>query len=430
MLPSTPSGLIHVTPSYVSALSDYFPPSPTSASTSPSICRSPSPPISAENHEWIFCSIRAYTIGSFEAGTWFSVDDDKFCHSSKAPGDDSKPLDKLHDDLKAACDALDGGDSYLGGIYMRSACENDKDIVIAEDPETLAYLLDAALITFARKHVKLAQIVLRQLSEMAAVELDRTHPLHVILGHFIRLNHKDFREVAFRPWRALTDCFQHIRGEYHMSTLSCKLDRLTASANFPSSFQELDSIESNIQALWRTSEARYGPSCERSRRLLMGWGNILNIRGKFGEAEKVGHIVARRGSEYEMPCVSYEGVELVALSQFHQRKFDEAEKSYERSVHKASSRLGWQHPNTLKSLLGLEDCLNEMGKHEKAAEVRRQRLEILREKKVAKIAECYAGLEEIRREVYAEEAAFLAVNGHSYVDMDLTVSQTFNDVAW
>lgn len=313
---------------------------------------------------------------------------------------------------------------------MRLACEMDREIVIAEDPETLAYLLDAAIITFARNHVKLARSVLRQLSEMAAVELGKTHPLHVILGHFSRLNHDDFKEVAFRAWQALTDCFEYIRGDHHMSTLSCKLDRLTAAANFPSSLQELDSIERNVEALWRTSEARYGRSCERSRRLLAGLGNILSIRGKFAEAETVGRTILRRGSEYEMPCVSHEGVELVALSQFHQKKFDAAEKSYRRCVHKAATRLGWKHPNTIKSLLGLEQCLDAMGKHEEAAEIDRRRRGIRRERIAGRMAGCYAALEEIRGEVCPPETAAQPLDRHGHVDMDMTVFHGFNEVVW
>jgi hypothetical protein len=129
----------------------------------------------------------------------------------------------------------------------------------------LRSLLDATLKVIDSQCVGLMQTVLKQVSEMSAVYLTPFHPLHIIFAHLSRLENHDLVGVTLRAWHALSDRFEDALGEFHLSTLSCKMDLLRASARYSRS-TDLDSVVESVRKLLDKCEESMergvrGPMC-------------------------------------------------------------------------------------------------------------------------------------------------------------------------
>jgi hypothetical protein len=124
---------------------------------------------------------------------------------------------------------------------MSKACSKIETIVRAQEPDMLRSLLGASFKVIDSKCVRLMQNVLSQVSETSAIYLTPFHLLHILFKYLSQLESHDLVEVILRAWHALSDQFQDALGEFHLSVLSCKVDRLRASAKYSRS-TDLDTV--------------------------------------------------------------------------------------------------------------------------------------------------------------------------------------------
>jgi hypothetical protein len=344
--------------------------------TPKAVPRSPRSPIVYEMPEQIFDSIKIYLTGSIQAGSWVSDREDSHCRSAKYDPDAAQALISLYDCLSAACVLVGQGEHKEAGLYMNKACSKIETIVRAEEPDMLRSLLDATLKVINSQCVGLMQRVLKQVSDMSAIYLTPFHPLHIIFAHLSRLENHDLVEVTLRAWHALSDRFEDSLGEFHLSTLSCKMDRLRASAKYSHS-TNLGSIVESVRKLLDKCEEQYGTGCTRSHVLLKRLGDILMISGRYAEVEVAGYQLMVRATEIDDAQLWRMGARLVAKAQYQQNKAEEAETSYRSLLHAYARLMGWRDPGTIRYMLDLEECLTGIGKLGDAADLRAERLELV-----------------------------------------------------
>jgi hypothetical protein len=344
--------------------------------TPKAVPRSPRSPMVYEIPQQIFDSIKIYLTGSIQGGWWVSDREDSHCRSAKYDPDAAQALISLYDCLSAACVLVGQDEHEEAGIYMVKACSKIEIIVRAQEPDMLRSLLDATLKVIDSKCEGLMQTVLRQVSEISAIYLKQSHPLHIIFAHLSRLENQDLVEVTLRAWHALADRFEDTLGEFHLSTLSCKIDRLRASARY-SHLTDLDSIVESVRNLLDKCEAQYGTCCTRSHVLLKRLGDILMICGRYAEVEAAGYELMVRATEIGDAQLWRMGARLVARAQYQQKKTEEAEASYRNLLHAYASLMGWRDPGTIRYMLDLEECLTGIGKLGDAEAIKVERLELV-----------------------------------------------------
>ena len=344
--------------------------------TPETVCRSPRSPAVYDTPQQIFNSIRIYLDGSIRAGIWVSDREDSLCRSSACDPEAPQALISLYDCLSAACVLVGQGEHQEAGLYMNKACSKIETIVRAQEPDMLRSLLDASLKVTDSKCVGLMQKVLNQVSEISAIYLTPFHPLHVIFKHLNQLENHDLVEVTLRAWHALSDQFQDALGEFHLSALSCKVDRLRVSAKYSHS-ADLETVVDNIRNLLTRCEIQYGTGCTRSHVLLKRLGDILMISGRYDEVEEAGYQLMFRANDVGDAQLWRMGSRLVARAQYEQNKAEEAEASYRGLLHAYAAIMGWRDPGTIRYMLDLEECLTGIGKLEAAEHIRAERLNLV-----------------------------------------------------
>ena len=135
------------------------------------------------------------------------------------------------------------------------------------------------------KCVGLTQKVLSQVSEISAIYHTTFHPLHIVFKHLSQLENHDLVEVILGASHALSDQFQDALGEFHLSALSRKVDRLRPSAKYSRS-TDLDTVVDNIRNLLTRGEVQCGTGSTRFHVLLKSLGDILMISGRYDEVER------------------------------------------------------------------------------------------------------------------------------------------------
>jgi hypothetical protein len=343
--------------------------------TPKAVPRSPRSPIVYEMPQQIFDSIKLYLSGSIQAGHWVSDRDDSHCRSANYDPDAAQALISLYDCLSAACVLVGQGELDEAGLYMVKACSKIEIIVRAQEPDMLRSLLDATLKVIDLQCVGLMQTVLKQVSAISSVYLTPFHPLHIIFAHLSRLENRDLVEVTLRARHVLSDHFEDALGEFHLSTLSCKMDRLRASARYSRS-TDLNSVVQSVRTLLEKCEEKYGKSSARSHVLLKRLGDISMISGRYAEVETAGYELMVRATEIDDAQLWRMGARLVAGAQYQQNKAEEAESSYRHLLHAYARLMGWRDPGTIRYMLDLEECLTGIGKLEDAAAIRAERLEL------------------------------------------------------
>lgn len=130
--------------------------------------------------ERILVSIRDYFNGSFESGTWFTIDPRLSCRTTKVEEDTTEHLYALIEQSFIACWLFENNRSAEGGQILISATARIKKILLAEHPMTLTYLLTLCAYLCKRRRHEIALAIFRQISALARMTDREFHPLRCI----------------------------------------------------------------------------------------------------------------------------------------------------------------------------------------------------------------------------------------------------------
>lgn len=150
-----------------------------------------------------------------------------------------------------------------------------------------------------------------------------------------------------------------------MSALSCKVDKLRASAKYSRS-TNLDTVVDNVRNPPARCEIQCGTGCTRSHVLLKSLGDTLTISGRYGEVEEAGYQLMFRTNDIGDAQLWRRGSKLAARAQYQQSKAEEAEKSYRGLLYAYAAIMGCGDPGTIRYKLDLEECLTGIEKLEAA----------------------------------------------------------------
>jgi len=131
----------------------YFTPEP--------MVRSPDLPKISETPAKLFSDVRMYSIGSFEARTWVSKGSEHFCSSTKTIHASLDTFEDIRDCLINACLLVGQNSISEAGTQIEKACSKVEEIVLAEDPQTIARLIEIMVLVKAFGRPELVGMILR-----------------------------------------------------------------------------------------------------------------------------------------------------------------------------------------------------------------------------------------------------------------------------
>jgi hypothetical protein len=300
----------------------------------------------------LFNDVRTYSIGSFEAGTWVSTGSENFCSSVNDVHPASDVFGDIRGNLISACILLDQKSIPEAGTQLDAANSKIREIVLAENPLTIARLIEMMVLVKAFGRPELVGMMLRQLAAMSVIVLPtREHAMCRIFAALCRLELQQFDEMALRAWECMNDIFHEVLGPTHLSTMASKLDRLDTATS------SLDS---------ECSDESCGSDMMQSIARLVSLGTYLGSRKRYTDLLEVGGELIQRITSWDaadpegtrlLRC----GIEFTATAHFAQRHFEQAMTSFEMLVDLASEELGWTDPKTWEYQSKLEECLHKVG---------------------------------------------------------------------
>ncbi|KAH8807989.1 Clr5 domain-containing protein [Xylogone sp. PMI_703] len=166
--------------------------------------RSLSSPEVLQNPEIIITSIIQYVSGSFEVGTWFSLDS-IFIGNLRASNSSAF---KMYNYLVTAFSMLEKSNMYCAGLLLSRAFSLIEDLILEEDPSMLPRLFQVIL-PFSSQYPDIISLYIRHFSNMASVLLAMNHPLCQILMRLYALESSIFESTISVAWESTLDQLQN-----------------------------------------------------------------------------------------------------------------------------------------------------------------------------------------------------------------------------
>ncbi len=177
----------------------------------------------------LFTSICDYVDGSFRSGLWIKTKPTEVCRSARGA---SESACRLLQQCYEVRDLLDLGHLRAAKLVQDSAIGSIHQMLLDEDPFTLAQLFDVFVRTFksgkSGRH-EIALAVFKAIADIGASTLGQQHPLPRVAGFLLRVDCSDIAEVGAKCVQAFGDQFEDVLGPMHMTSLYVRLwdDRVT-----------------------------------------------------------------------------------------------------------------------------------------------------------------------------------------------------------
>lgn len=322
--------------------------------------------------ERIFRCMRDYFIGSFESGTWVKTEPLYECYSIKdKEAATGVYLEELDLQCYLACLLFERNLFHEAGQTMIAATAKFKKILLAEHPESLAYLFRIVILVRGRGKGKLASIILRQLSALGKVLLGSEHPLSRIYEWTNSVHASGFDDVVFRCMEVMADQFEIFVGPMHQSTFSTRLTLMKMAQKGNPLIQMLQNFlgecEKTLQPydhriLWaRTylaveyfNESYYVEAWTLSQKNIDCSQHVQSLRGSYGQ-----------------------DLYTVAFCQYALGEVDSGIATLHRAIDSRTSRFGLQDYQAKSWLVDLEDMYLGQSNWSSAAQVRDWREKLL-----------------------------------------------------
>lgn len=189
--------------------------------------------------ERLLKTISDYCKGSFESGTWYSIDPTLPCASSKATTNSDLCLDLITDQMYHACALFDRGECWEAGRALKSAFTVVKGILIAEHPMNLTYIIRMVAELQRRRRPEILMALLRHCTDMGERVLCQGHPIPQITALFSRQNVCLQQIFIDGAHKSIMDNFKHQLGSAHWATMEMPLYFTSTEAGNLSAIQTI-----------------------------------------------------------------------------------------------------------------------------------------------------------------------------------------------
>ena len=311
--------------------------------------------------------VQDYIDGSFDSGTWTALDSDEIISTKGS----NYFLYTFNERIFEFVAHLRRETSFAWRL-LRIAMPSIEHIVSAEHPSTLDVLAFTFLKAINSPHAPgIALILLKQFSAMSALILPKQHPFNQIFARLLRLDMHHLKYTLTMAKEGYLDRFSRRSGRFNWITLTSQLTLL----NLKSPAHIMEGYLRLLQAMELALDAS-DPRLLLTRNALathyLEEGDYIEA-AEFAQstidlAAQTGNVSlhAHSNALYTLSCAQYK------LSMT-----TSAEQNLRQAIHTRVKLYGLEDGVVFGNMLDLEIWLESWGRPDDAAEVRRQRHEIV-----------------------------------------------------
>ena len=342
-------------------------------------CFTPAPsPISApaefEIPERLFKAVSDYCHGSFDSGTWSSIDPRYRRLLVKGKVITNRNLHAWRTQITSVCDLLDDKKFGEAGQYLLSAFAAVKEILLREDAIILPILLDlmAELLQRGRPEIFLA--LARHYTAMGEIVLCKGHPFPRITALLYLQNLHAQRGLVQGLYRSIGNVLGKRLGDTHLLTMEVRYGLVLGEEQARDAIRAIGNDTPKLEALLGI----YDPRCLRLHHLLSAY--CFDI-GRYDEAEKQALYILQKCSEMtEHAEASYyyeKGLRILSMASLLQDKLDVGEAYGQEYITRRMSRLGRFDVHARQHMIFMESRLLDAGRRKSAGKLEHRRLALL-----------------------------------------------------
>lgn len=342
-------------------------------------CFTPAPsPISAlaelEFPERIFKAVANYYHGSFDSGTWSSIDPRCSRLLVKGKVITDKNLYAWRTRISSVCDLLDDRKFWEAGRYLLSAFAAVKEILLQEDSINLPILLGLMNELLQRGRPEIFLALARHYTAMGEIVLCKGHPLPRITALLSLQSLYVQRGLIQGLYKSIGNVFGERLGDPHLLTIEVRYHMILGEEQAWDAIRAIGNDTPRLEALLGI----YDPRCLRLHHLLAA--HYFDV-GRHDEAEKQGLYILRKWSErpeHAKASYYYEvGLRILSTANLLQDKLDVGEAFGREYIACRLSRSGKFDVPARQHMIFMESWLLEAGRWKSARELEQWRLALL-----------------------------------------------------
>ena len=225
---------------------------------------------------------------------------------------------------------------------------------------------------------------LKFFGQMAATVLGHDHSITAIVRALLTVGESAITNAIALAWEVLAARFEQNLGVAHHVSLTCRLRMIESIFIKPGTLQNAERLLTELSDMATTGR---GPQDIHSVSIEYSLARLLLHQGQPAKCMAVASRVmnrcweAQKDDEYAAAALESAALQLVATAQCRMGQHALAESSLRHSVQIRASKWGLQSPLLLHALLSLEEFLTAAQKEKEAAEVKRQRFNIMSQSK-------------------------------------------------
>ena len=252
------------------------------------------------------------------------------------------------------------------------ACEQCKDIVEKEHPETITSLLSIYFYFAQAGYSDAAIKVVEHLKSRAMMTPFSTRAFRQVIENFLLVK-QSTDEVFSIAWTCNNDIFKERLGPFNEAWLESRLNYILRTG--------LPEAEILLRSLLTQCEQFCGRSDPRRYNILLGMAWNLYNQGRFQEVEDIGQDVLRWAEslkdENKNAWWKVQVLNIVSEAQSLQDKDDQAKETLDRCIETAVRYYGEQDSRVIGYSLRLEEWFLRWGRREEANALAARRARIL-----------------------------------------------------
>ena len=311
--------------------------------------------------------VQDYIDGSFESGTWV-ISESECAVSTKGSRD---LLDAFHNQIDNFVSRLQLGEFSYAWRILRMAMASIEHILRAEHPQTLHTLAFSLYDTIHfLNSSEVASSLLKQYSAMSTVILPKQHPFNQVFARLVRLDMSHLKYTLSMVGESQIAGFARRCERFNRDSLENQLSLL----QFKSWEKTADTTE-GYWTLLQAMELVLDPSDPRVLTVRNQLATHYFEVGEYAEAAKIAQsiidLAAQTGNVH--PETHAIAMYLLFVAQGRLSETTLAEQNLRRAIQTRAKHFGWEDGRVLHYMSVLEFWLEEWGRPDEAAAVRRHR---------------------------------------------------------
>ena len=315
--------------------------------------------------------VQDYIEGSFDSGTWSSSESARAV-STRGSGNF---IFAFEAEVQNAMNHFRGGETSYAWRMLKMAMASIEDIVSAEHPGTLdALAFSLYNIMHTLNSSEVALIVLKQFSAMSAVILPKQHPFNQVFARLVRLNMSHLKHTLIIAKESQSDGFDRRLIRCNWNALEVQLSLLSVK-----SMEGAAHVTEGYLTLLQAMELVLDPSDPRVLLTRTHLAYHYMDEGDIAEAAEIAQSITDLAPQTgNVPAYTYaNSLYILSRAQYELSKTALAEQNLRQAIQTRAKCYGREDGQVLSDMSILQSWLEEWERPDEAAEVHRQREEIL-----------------------------------------------------